>query len=227
MTYLLSDPHGEYDLFCRLMDKVKFSGSDRLICCGDMVDKGKHSIRLAKLLFSLGNAVLLSGNHEYEFLKFYWALMRNADDYDAVLTRLMGYFPDDGALLDWDTVDRFEALPYYYEEEHFLCVHAGAPLDGEGRILPLKDAEPGQLVYDRNFKDPELVPNTKKCVFFGHTPTVNLGLAPCIHPYLRTGARGDHISDYYKVHLDTGTYLTGVLGCFRLEDCEMFHVVAE
>ncbi len=224
MTYVLSDIHGEYELFYGLMEKVRFSGSDTLVCCGDMIEKGKHSVRLTKLLFSLKNAVLLTGNHEYAFLKYYWSLMRETCDYDVVLQKLQAYFPYDGGLLDWETVDRMESLPYFYETESYICAHAGVPLDGEGRILPLQRATPEQLVYDRNFKEPDVLPRGGKCVFFGHTPTVNMGFAPRIRCYLRAGAMGDKISDYYKIHLDTGAYQSGILGCFRVEDCQEFYV---
>ena len=224
MTYILSDIHGEYDLFCRLMDKVKFSDEDTLISCGDMIEKGKHSVCLTKLLFSMKNAVLLAGNHEYAFLKYFWGLMQQTEDYDLVLRKLQAYFPDDGELLDWETVDRMEALPYYYEAEEYICVHAGVPLDGEGRILPLKDASPEQLVYDRVFKEPNVLPKERKCVFFGHTTSMSLGYGAQITCFLREGARGDKVSDYYKIHLDTGAWMSGVLGCFRVEDCRSFYV---
>ena len=224
MTYILSDIHGEYELFCRLMEKAGFSDEDTLISCGDMIEKGKHSVLLAKLLFSIKNAVLLAGNHEYDFLKYYWSLMWQTDDYDLVLRKLQAYFPDDGELLDWETVDRMEALPYYYEAEEYICAHAGVPLDKEGHILPLRDASPEQLVYDRIFKDPNVFPRGGKCVFFGHTPTLFLGRAPEIMRYPREGAKGDKISAYYKIHLDTGAWMSGVLGCFRVEDCRSFYV---
>lgn len=224
MTYIISDIHGEYDLFCRLMEKAGFSDGDTLISCGDMIEKGKNSIRLVRLLFSVKNAVLLAGNHEYDFLKYYWTLMRQTEDYDLVLGKLRAYFPDDGGLLDWETVDRVEALPYFLETDGYICVHAGAPLDRNGHILPLKDASPEQLVYDRIFKDPAVLPEEGKCVFFGHTPTVNLGFPPRIKCYLRAGRSGNAVADYYKVHLDMGTWRSGVLGCFRVEDCRRFHV---
>lgn len=224
MIYVISDIHGEYDLFCRLMDKVKFSDGDILISCGDMVEKGNHSIRLVKLLFSMKNAVLLAGNHEYAFLKYYWALMKETCDYDFVMTKLKAYFSDDGRLLDWKTVDRFEMLPYFYETENYICVHAGVPRDKDGSILSLNNATPEQLVYDRVFKEPNVLPKGGKCVFFGHTPTINLGFEPKIKCYLREGAKGEQISDYYKIHLDTGTWQSGVLGCFRIDDCKSFYV---
>ena len=223
MTYVLSDIHGEYELFCRLMEKVKFSDGDTLISCGDMIEKGKHSVRLVDLLFSMKNAVLLAGNHEYDFLKYYWALMRQNEDYGLVLRKLQTYFPDDGELLGWESVDRLEALPYFYEAEDYICVHAGVPLDREGRILPLDDASPEQLVYDRIFKEPQTVPKEGKCVFFGHTASMSLGVGAQITRYLREGKRGDHVRDHYKIHLDTGAWMSGVLGCFRIEDCESFY----
>ncbi len=223
-TYIISDIHGEYDLFCRLMEKVGFSDEDTIISCGDMIEKGEHSVRLAKLLFSMKNAVLLAGNHEYDFLKYYWSLMRETEDYGLVLRKLQEYFPYDGELLDWETADRFEALPYFYETEEYICVHAGVPLDERGNILPLKQATPEQLVYDRNFKEPDILPRGGECVFFGHTPTINLGLEPRIKCYLRDGKRGDHVRDYHKIHLDTGVYHSGVLGCLRVEDCREFYV---
>lgn len=224
MIYIISDIHGEYELFCRLMDKIEFSSGDTLISCGDMIEKGKNSLLLTKLLFSMKNAVLLSGNHEYAFVKYYWALMRQSCDYELVLAKLRAYFPDDGQLLDWDMVDRFEMLPFYYETEKFICVHAGTPCDKDGHILPLDEATPEQLVYDRTFKEPNVLPKDGKCVFFGHTPTVNLGLEPKIECYLRAGAKGDRITDFIKVHLDTGTWKSGVLGCFRVDDCKTFYV---
>ncbi len=222
MTYILSDIHGEYGLFCRLMEKVGFSDGDTLISCGDMIEKGKHSVRLIKLLFSMKNAVLLAGNHEYDFLKYYWALMRETRDYDLVLQKLRGYLPDD-ELLDWETVDRLEALPYFYETEDYICVHAGVPLDRAGHILPLDDASPEQLVYDRAFKEANVLPKEEKCVFFGHTTSMSLGHGAQITRYLREGKRGDHVRDYYKIHLDTGAWMSGVLGCFRVEDRKEFY----
>ncbi len=224
MTYIISDIHGEYELFCRLMEKIKFSQSDTLISCGDMIEKGKHSVRLAKLLFSMKNAVLLAGNHEYAFLKYYWGLMREATDYELVLCQLQEYFPFDGRLLDWETVDRMEALCYFHETASYICAHAGVPLDRDGHILPLKEATPEQLVYDRAFKEPDVLPKAGKCVFFGHTTSMSLGHGAQITRFLRDGKRGDHVRDYYKIHLDTDAWISGVLGCFRVEDCMEFYV---
>lgn len=225
MRYVISDIHGEYELFEQLLEKICFSDGDVLYVCGDIIEKGDSSIRLANRIFKMHNAKCIIGNHEYAFLKNYHALMKRAEsDYDAVLKELQDYFSDDGQLLDWELVDWFDALPYYIEEDDFVCVHAGVPLDGEGRMLPLEKALPEQLVYDRTFKELNVKVTSGKCVFFGHTPTSYICGESIILPYLRPQKSGDCISDYYKVHLDLGTWMSGTLGCFCIETCECIYV---
>ena len=227
MTYCISDIHGEYELFMRLLEKIKYSDSDRLIVCGDVIDKGAESVKLAKTVFAMPNAYCIKGNHEYEFFKFYRSRMHSAImDFDAILWHLQQYFPEDGSLLDWETVDRLVELPYYVEDEKFICVHAGVPLDGEGRVLPIEDASYEELVYDRSFKEPSVLPKSDKCVIFGHTPTTYIQSEPRILAYPKPGCvKGSHnISDHCKIHLDTGVSMTGVLGCFRVDDCAAFYV---
>ena len=217
MEYCISDIHGYYDLFCRLLDKIRFGGGDRLYVMGDIIDKGPDSVRLAKLLFSLPEAVCIAGNHEYDFLTYYRALMRETEDYDRVLEELRAYFPD-GRLLDWETVDAFEALPLYAETDTFIGVHAGLPVR-DGKLLPPAAADPRALVYDRTFKEPGVCPENGKCVLFGHTPVRYLTGKDEILLYPRPGRTVKTLADCVKVHLDTGTYHSGVLGCIAADTC--------
>ena len=206
MIYCVSDIHGEYELFLKLLESVKFSDSDRLIVCGDIIDKGRDSVKLAKYIFSMPNADCIAGNHEYAFLKYYWAMMKDSpSDFDAVLKKLQDYFHYDGNLLDWETVDRLDNLPFYLEEKDFICVHAGLPLDGNSRILPLNQATREQLVYDRTFKNDDVIPKEGKCVLFGHTPTGYKCGCSRILAYKREIIEfdGRKITDFYKIQLDT------------------------
>lgn len=227
MTYLISDIHGEYELFMRLLEKVGFSDSDKLIICGDLIDKGTESVKLLKTVFGMQNAYCIMGNHEYEFFKFYRSRMHSAlMDYDAILWHLQQYFPGDGDLLDWETVDRLTELPFYIEEEDFICVHAGIPLVQGGGLMPISEAAPEELVYDRTFKEPSVLPKGEKCVVYGHTPTTYIQDRPRILAYLRPECerKTKRITDHCKIHLDTGVSINGVLGCFRVEDCRAFYV---
>ncbi len=223
MDYFISDIHGYYDLFCRLLDKIRFGGRDRLFVLGDMLDKGPQSIRLVKLLFSMPNVFCVAGNHEYDFLKYYRALMQQTEDYDAVLSRLKEYFSD-GDLLDWDTVDGLDLLPFYAEGENFIGVHAGIPVR-ERKLLPLGEVSAEQFVYDRRFKDADVLPRGERCVLFGHTPVRALSGKDEILLYPRADAkRVDGIEGYCKIHLDTGVYLSGVLGCLAADPCRAVYV---
>ena len=224
MDYCISDIHGNYDLFCRLLDKIRFGDKDKLYVLDDIIDKGQDSIRLAKLLFSIPNVYCIAGNHEYDFLKYYRVLMKQTEDYDWVLEKLRGYFTD-GKLLDWETVDQFDLLPFYVETDAFIGVHAGIPVQ-DGNFLPVSHATCEQLVYDRRFKDKDILPQNGKCVMYGHTPVRYLTGRDEILLYLRKGAaQGSmNIADYCKIHLDTGVALSGVLRCFAVNNCQSFYI---
>jgi len=89
-VYAVSDVHGQYEIFVRLLagqpphrqgrggrTKVKWTGGTAtLVIAGDHIDKGPKSIDVIDLLRSLeeqaprsgGRVVALMGNHEAEFL---------------------------------------------------------------------------------------------------------------------------------------------------------------
>lgn len=226
MKYCLSDIHGEYELFVRLIEKINFSENDVMYVCGDIIEKGKDSVRLAQLISSYSNIHCILGNHELSFLRYYRSLMeKSPDDFEKVLKKLQEYFPEDGDLLDWALVDWFDELPSYIEEDDFICVHAGIPLDGENKLLPLARIDTEYLVNDRKFKDPNLAHNDSKCVFFGHTPTEYLYGENRIITYARNPSKTlENIDDLYKVHLDTGAWSSGILGCFCIDNLECIYV---
>lgn len=225
MLYVCSDIHGEYDLFVKLLQKIKFSPTDEMIICGDIIDKGRDSVKLLKLVKSTPNIRFIIGNHEYAFLKYYWAIMKDSpSDFNQVLKDLQSYFEYDGMLLDWDTIDWLESLPYYVEDKDFLCVHAGVSLDTDNNLVPLEQTAREQLVYDRKFKDPSVVPSVNKCIFFGHTPTCYICNQSKIIKYKRDNGLSNTIRDYYKIHLDLGVWLYGILGCLCVDTLEEFYV---
>lgn len=232
MIYCISDIHGEYDLFIQLLKEINFSSNDKMYICGDMIDKGKDSIKLLKFIKSNPNLIPIIGDHEYEFLKFYHLLMADveenftSDDDKYILDLLKNYFPFDGALLDWDIVEWLDSLPYYIEEDSFICVHAGLPLETTVGGQALDKIPETYLLYDKEFRfNDTYVPNTK-CVFFGHTPNILISNDCKISLYEKTEKTSvSSISNYYKVNLDTGTWLYGVLGCFCVDTCKEYYVL--
>lgn len=229
MRYVISDIHGEYDLFVRLMKKIGFSDNDELYICGDIIEKGAQSVRLARRLLSMPNVHIIMGNHEHSFLQYYNYMMRENDgNYDTVLNELKKYLIDggsDGELLDWDVIDAIETLPYYLETDDFICVHAGVTLTDDGRVPSIDKVPVEVLICGRSFKNPDVIPVDSKCVFYGHTATSAICGEHRILVYKKQGALGTSIRDYAKIHLDTCTFISGVLGCFCVDTCEAHYVM--
>ena len=227
MNYIISDIHGEYDLFIKLLNKINFNNNDKMIICGDIFDKGNDSIKLLNYIKEQKNIIFIIGNHEYEFLKYYDSVMKEVEDnfdQNEVLTKINDYFLDDNKI-DFEGINWLEDCPYYYETKDYICVHAGVQLNDKNEVIDLAQNDFRILVYDRKFKEPNLIVRNSKCVFYGHTPVSFLNNEYKILTYSKEQANiTKTIKDYYKIHLDCGTYLSGILGCFCVETCECIYV---
>ena len=226
MRYCISDIHGEYELFRKLLKKIDFSDFDEMYICGDIIDKGKSSVKLAKYISSFSNIYCILGNHELAFLKYYHSILEaSPSDFEEVLKKLKSYFPNDGYLLDWDLVDWFDSLPAYIEKDDFICVHAGIPLDDYQNLIPFSRVSVEELVHDRKFKEPNVVHDNPKCVFFGHTQTDCIcGKSRVLGYRKNKNLDPQTIKDYYKIHMDTGAWSNGVLGCVCIDTLKVFYV---
>ncbi|MDR3294160.1 MAG: metallophosphoesterase [Clostridiales bacterium] len=234
MTYCISDIHGEYELLCRLLDKIHFGESDFLFSLGDIVDKGDDSIKTARLLFGLQNVKCIMGNHEHMLIGYFQSLAEKNNNPDTVLNLLQRYVSgdesspyvsDDGALLDWSMVRAFADLPYFIETAQWIGVHAGVELDAKKRVIPLLRQNKEILLYDRNFREPSCVAIDSKTILFGHTPAFYIGNKPEIIVYPRDGKKGSRrIEDYYKIHIDIGVSQSRTLGCICTDTMETFYV---
>ena len=187
-TYVISDIHGQYDMFIELLDKIKLKDTDTLYILGDVLDRGPHPIKTLRKLMEMPNAICLVGNHELMALECLDFLMKEITDMS--IEELDEEMLDN--LVTWQyngsksTIDEFSQLDseskrevidfiknfLIYEEvsvndKDYLLVHAGL-----GNYLPEKDIEDYSLHeliwvradYDvRNFAD--------VYVISGHTPT--------------------------------------------------------
>ena len=70
MIYVISDIHGDYPSFYKMLLKINFSSSDYLYILGDVVDKGSDNLYLLEFIRHMENACLIKGNHEYLFERY-------------------------------------------------------------------------------------------------------------------------------------------------------------
>ena len=75
-TYVVSDIHGEYELFIRLLEEIRLKETDTLYVLGDILDRGSHPIQIILKLMEMPNVVCLTGNHELMALECLEFLMQ-------------------------------------------------------------------------------------------------------------------------------------------------------
>ena len=141
-TLAVSDIHGCVDEFKQLLDKVNFNAAeDQLVLLGDYVDRGPASRETVEFVMNLvreKGAIALKGNHDQRFvdvlgdvdslteMKFFehggiqtFKSFCGAEALDLKQSkeRIRGKFSDHISFLN--------NLPFYYEDETHIYVHAG------------------------------------------------------------------------------------------------------
>ena len=79
-TYVISDIHGQYNMFIELLDKIDLKDTDTLYILGDVLDRGPHPIKTIRKLMEMPNAICLVGNHEFMAMKCLEFLMKEITD---------------------------------------------------------------------------------------------------------------------------------------------------
>ncbi len=69
--YVCGDIHGQYGLFQKMLEGIRFGEGDHLFIIGDMIDRGPDGIRILQDVMNRKNVACLIGNHElmmYDYL---------------------------------------------------------------------------------------------------------------------------------------------------------------
>ncbi len=69
MIYTMSDLHGCYNQYVKMLEKINFSDNDTLYILGDIVDRGPDGIKILQDAMKRKNVMSLRGNHD--FLAYY------------------------------------------------------------------------------------------------------------------------------------------------------------
>lgn len=198
MNYVISDIHGCYDAYCRLLKKIHFSDEDMLYVLGDAVDRGPEPIRLLQDLMMRPNVIFILGNHEYMMLKVLSRLAvevteENAEQHLTAEDMMnFTYWMQDGGST---TCEQFRKLPADQQQEileylqdaslyeevetgtcRYVLVHAGIARFEEEK--PLEDYALGDFLFHRTdysrtyFSDSGEYGGRKTYMVTGHTPTM-------------------------------------------------------
>ncbi len=228
MTYVVSDLHGSFEKFKKLLKEIRFCDDDVMYVLGDVVDYGDESMELLGDLSIRYNVYPIVGEHDYTALKMlsgFEKMLKSGETPDKkFITRMTEWVADGGQ----STLDSFRTLDAemkegiidylsdmtLYEElevggKEYLLVHAG--IAGFKKGVDLEELDPEAFFTEaldltkRYFDD--------KTIIVGHVPTTE-----------ENGGDGRIFFGNGSIAIDCGEARGGTIGCLRLEDMKEFYV---
>jgi serine/threonine protein phosphatase 1 len=197
-TFAVGDIHGDLAAFKKTLEKLpKLDEKDTMVLMGDYVDRGPESAQVIEFIrhelpkMVPGKLVCLRGNHEDG-----WLRVASGGWPEFVIPLANGCLPtlrsyrnqpckdmelpsreelvsmQHGEFLPDDVVDWMNDLPFWYEDEHAIYVHAGL-IEEDGKWLHPRDTDnPTKLLWVRTMRF--FQGYRGKRVVCGHTATENL-----------------------------------------------------
>ena len=181
--FVVGDLHGHLATFRALLHRLKLKPEDRVICLGDMIDRGPASAELVALVRSHPQIICIKGNHEHMAIQCVqpdgtfeawqpWMQRGGKSTYASYIVQAEGdlWKAKETMLDDFMWLD---TLPTQIVLDGVRLVHAGydprMPLDMQGEKELLWIRKPW-FTHDQAV-DPS------RTVFFGHTTTTKLNNA--------------------------------------------------
>ena len=180
-VFVVGDIHGHLATFRALLHRLQLKQEDRLICLGDMIDRGPASAELVKLLREDPRLLAIKGNHEQMAAQCIqtdgrfeawqpWMQRGGKSTYGSYIVQASGdlWQAKRQMLDDFMWLDQ---LPTQIVLDDIRLVHAGydprMPLDMQG--------EKELLWIRKEWFNHDGVVDPYRTVFFGHTTTTKLG----------------------------------------------------
>ena len=254
MIYVMSDLHGDYEKYKKMLELIKFSNADDLYVLGDVVDRGPKGLAILLDMSLRANVIPIMGNHEYMARKCFklifneetGALREVSEDLISNLSPqdldlLMNWINHNGGQATIDELktlsdeqrvfvgeylDEFETCSEItVADKSFLLVHAG--LNNFHIHKPLAEYRISDIIFCRTDYTKEYYPD--KYLVTGHTPTrrifaSELGLS-------MTNLSDETYRQYDKVYskhnhiaIDCGCGYGGRLACVCIDTLEEFYI---
>ena len=219
--FVMSDIHGQYDLFLKMLDKIKLKREDLLVIIGDICDRGKKSyeiyIKCMKMIKLGYNLKFILGNHEDMLLEDLENDYPIRYETEYSVFRNSKYF-ENKDMKDWHEENFLEEIewlvkwlkncPLIISGNENIFVHAGLDLN---KVLEKQEKE--TVLWTREefwlMENVELEEYKGKNIYFGHTPNING----------RISKKTDRIKG-----IDCGAFFTHFLGCIEIKSQEEIYV---
>lgn len=231
MRYAISDIHGDFDGFIKLIEKVSPNRNDVVYILGDVIDRGDKSFEVLDFIMKNDNFVFIRGNHEEILLDY--ALIDTVEYkilFERTITRNGGtktyrQYEDLPRSKKIEYIDFLKNSPVYMIDNEFILVHAGLDISVGGKNINeiMNNQYLRELLWSREqfYTQPAGISNYK--IVFGHTPTILLNKFS-----KKSNEKFSIWNDQYKIGIDCGNYIEGgQLGCLRLDDLREYYYKQE
>ena len=229
MVYVMSDIHGNYQAFKKMLEKIEFSDKDLLYIAGDIVDYGPEPMELVTDISMRENVYSIVGDHDFEALKMltkFDRILASGETPDAEFVSNMNEWVRDGGTstlngfrkLDADmregVLDYLADMSLYEEIEvngrEYLIVHAG--IKNFSPDVDLDSLSPDDFIYEGLDSNEEYYPD--KTIIAGHVYTSDMPDADKDMIYYGEGT----------IFVDCGSEKSGCLGCLCLDNGKEYYV---
>jgi serine/threonine protein phosphatase 1 len=221
MIYVIADIHGEYKKFMNILFQIDFSDKDKMYILGDVIDRGKDSIKCLQYIMKQPNMEMLLGNHEDMMWKsivdqdkdYYYCWMNNGGHSTLIQFNML---PNNEKT---DILKYLQLCSYYKILGTYIFVHAGIDVSKFDFSLSINENlqhqdeqyllwERDNFIYDKNkfLKDYTII--------FGHTPT----------KFMQYDSPMSIWHSKNRIGIDCGAcFAGGRLACLRLGDMKEFY----
>ena len=225
MIYVMSDLHGCYEKYRKMLERISFSKEDILYILGDVVDRGPNGMKILLDIARRENVILLRGNHDLQATILLLNLYRLEDKNcpKELIEVYKGWLTDGGKT----TLEEFSMLSRKEREEvlnvlrksqiskeievkgkKFLLAHTVPEVDFicDYEEWTEEDYTIGEPDYDEVYFD-------DMQVVTGHTPT----------EYIDRNYAGKIWMGNQHIAIDCGAVFGYPLGCLCLDTMEEFY----
>lgn len=233
MYYVMSDLHGEYDKYLKMLDLIQFSEQDSLFILGDVVDRGAKPVSILRDMMLRPNVFPLMGNHDYMALYLLEKLcveiteqslkntLSEEDVQDVLFWMEEGGKYTIAEFVKLSIPERQEVIEYLSEfslyealdvgDKTFILVHAG--LGNFRKDKKLSQYTPEELLLTRADPDQKLFDDDDVYIITGHTPTPLISGKPEIY------------HSNHNICIDCGAVFEGgKLACLCLDTMQEFYI---
>lgn len=233
MHYVMSDIHGQYNRFLKMLEKIDFSKDDYLYVVGDAIDRGPDGGFTLLEILTHPNMELLLGNHElmmmaaqYDDLAYARWVKNGAN---TTMNQLLDIDVNGNDIVGLLRKSKLAIPNLQIDDKTYYLVHAYPNTQNIKKDIYIGDVNPTELenmVWSRQYAR-DIIDDL--CLAMYPDVTFIIGHTPLPHcTYCKYDNKGlpliSSTANQRIINIDCGCASNLRLGCMRLEDGKTFYI---